>query len=204
MGHYRRNINQSNYSDVAQSLGLSQGEFPIDRFESLGEFCARALREFSPNFLRDAANGTRRSPAGDKLPLESCYRWEFMRAIFQGLEVRGGVQCEWTGTTKRCLNFYIRDARWAVQLLCEGNQVSIGEHMNRFTFGEHRAWVDNGSIMEWLVVDCRTSVPHDTCGYFSFFLISRGDLKKKLINLSRRRFASLARNLFRRLSESAT
>jgi hypothetical protein len=29
--------------------------------------------------------------------------------------------------------------------------------------------VENGSIREWLVVDCRTSIPEDTCGY-NFFL----------------------------------
>jgi hypothetical protein len=91
-----------------------------------------------------------------------------MRAIFEELGVTCGVQCEWTGTTKGRLGFYIGDACWAVELLCDGNEANIGEHTNRFTCGEYQPWVDDGSIREWLVVDCRTSIPQDSCGFFSF------------------------------------
>jgi hypothetical protein len=165
MEHYRRNINQSNYSHIAQifNIGKEKNEFPIDEFSSLEEFCAKALRAFSPTFLRDAADGRRRSPIGDKLPLEGCYQQEFMRAFSEGLGIRGAVQCKWTGAPAGRVDFYIQDAGWAVELLREGDEVSITEHTDRFSCGRYQPWVANGSIRQWLVVDCRTSVPQDTC-----------------------------------------
>jgi len=87
-----------------------------------------------------------------------------MRAIYSGLGVKGGVVCEWTGTTKGCIDFYIKATGWAVELLREGTPASISEHTSRFTCGQYQDWVEDGSISDWLVVDCRTSIPHDTCG----------------------------------------
>jgi hypothetical protein len=55
-----------------------------------------------------------------------------------------------------------------VELRREGDDVSITEHTGRFTRGKYQSWVEDGSIKQWLVVDCRTSIPQDTCegGFF--------------------------------------
>ena len=137
---------------------------------SLRDFCRQALQKFSSQFLRDAADGRQLSPVGDALPLEAAYQQEFMRAVSEGLGVRTGVLCEWTWTTPGRVDFYIPKMGWAVELLREGNQASISKHTARFTSidGQYRKWVDDGSIKEWLVVDCRASIPQNIrrCPFF--------------------------------------
>ena len=105
-----------------------------------------------------------------------------MRAVSKGLGVRSGVLCEWTSTTHRLVDFYIPQMRWAVELLREGKQTSISQHTSaRFRDGQYSKWVTDGLIKEWLVVDCRTSIPEDICQGPFFLQV----LKKKLIDLSR-------------------
>lgn len=91
---------------------------------------------------------------------------QFLRALSEGLKVSHGVPCEWTGSTKGCL--YIPRMGWAVELLHEGDRASLGKHIGRFTHkdGQYKQWICDGSIKEWLVVDCRTSrsASENTCG----------------------------------------
>ena len=157
-------MNRPDYSYLRHAFGCTQTYFPAGRFESLEDFVKKALREFSPRFFQDSANGRQLSPVGDLLPLEVSYQHEFMRAVSEGLGLRSGVLCEWTATTQGCADFYIPTMRWAVELLREGSQASISQHTARFTSrdGGYREWVDDGTIKEWLVVDCRTSIP----GYY--------------------------------------
>lgn len=173
-------MNRPDYSYFAEAFQCSQEQFPAELFESLRDFCKKALQKFSAQFLWDAADGRRLSPVGDALPLEAAYQQEFMRAVSEGLGVRSGVWCEWTSTTHGRVDFYIPKMRWAVELLREGSQTSITQHTARFTSrdGQYRKWVDDGTIKEWLVVDCRTSIPEDNCGC-PFFL--QGFLRRNLL-----------------------
>ncbi len=154
-------MNRPDYSYVRAAFGCPQLEFPAGRFEPLGDFCKKALREFSPRFLQHVADGRRISPVGDPLPLEASYQQEFMRAVSEALGIRSGVLCEWTATTHGCVDFCIPKMCWAVELLREGSQASISQHTARFTSrdGQYKKWVDDGTIREWLVVDCRTDIP---------------------------------------------
>jgi hypothetical protein len=63
-----------------------------------------------------------------------------MRVISKELGVTCGVQCEWTGTTLGRVDFYIANARWAVELLREGDKASIVEHTGRFTSTRGQYW----------------------------------------------------------------
>ena len=158
-------MNRPDYSYFAEAFQCDREQFPAKQFESLQDFCKKALQKFSPRFLRGAADGRRLSPVGDALPLEGSYQQEFIQAVSEGLGVRSGVLCEWMASTHVHIDFYIPQMRWAVELLCEGNQESISQHTAQFTSkdGQYRKWVDDGSIQEWLVVDCRTSIPEDIC-----------------------------------------
>ena len=172
-------MNQPDCSYFRGAFGCTRTDFPASRFDSLGDFVKKVLREFSPRSLQYLANGRRLSPVGDPLPLEASYQQEFMRAVSEGLGIRSGVLCEWTATTHGCVDFYIPTMRWAVELLREGSQASISHHTARFTSrdGRYRKWVDDGTIREWLVVDCRTGIPgYCRCPFF---------LQKKLTDSSR-------------------
>ena len=93
-----------------------------------------------------------------------------MRAISEGLGVRTGMLCEWTATTQGRVDFYIPEMCWAVELLREGSKASISQRAARFTSagGQYRQWVHDGLVKEWIVVDCRTSIPENisACPFF--------------------------------------
>lgn len=51
----------------------------------------------------------------------------------------------------------ITSPRWGIELLRDGVQLS--QHCNRFVDGAYRQWIDSGHMQDWIIVDCRHTMP---------------------------------------------
>lgn len=67
------------------------------------------------------------------------------------------VISKWPGDDR--IDFMIKDPGWGIQLLREGDR--LGEHCQRFVGNGkyYTPWIRDGSIRDWLIIDCRTSQP---------------------------------------------
>lgn len=68
------------------------------------------------------------------------------------------VISEWSGGGDCRVDFMVKDPGWGIELLREGDR--LGEHCRRFVGnGKYTPWICDGSIRDWLIIDCRTSQP---------------------------------------------
>lgn len=68
------------------------------------------------------------------------------------------VISEWSGGGDCRIDFMVKDPGWGIELLREGDR--LGEHCQRFVGnGKYTPWIRDGSIRDWLIIDCRTSQP---------------------------------------------
>ncbi|KAJ5899436.1 hypothetical protein N7495_004180 [Penicillium taxi] len=90
---------------------------------------------------------------------EATYQDEFYRAAHQVLGYSMNVTSEWSSKGKSRIDFRFAQVAWGVELLREGDQIQ--EHCQRFyPGGTYAPWIAEGSIKDWLVIDCRTTRPN--------------------------------------------
>ena len=130
--------------------------FSFALYPTLATLAETMLRQFSS---RNLASTTRIGPSGATRPVEAAYQDETYRVLHALLGFSAHVTSEWTksGGNGR-LDFQIGGVGWGLELVREGKQLT--EHCHRFEpNGRYWPWVQSGSLADWLVIDCRTSVP---------------------------------------------
>ena len=93
--------------------------------------------------------------------VEAQYRNEFYRAFTSLLGYGVGISSEWShDDSKGRVDFRILDPKWGVELLRNGTKETLKQHYERFLpNGRYYQWISDGSITDWLVIDCRVSTP---------------------------------------------
>lgn len=139
--------------------------FPYHRSPSIESLAEAVLRGFS---LRNLASAARLGTGVAARPVEAYYQDEFYRSLQQVLGFSARIVSEWTGDKDNRIDIRIDDPRWGIELLCDGNR--LGEHCDRFVGnGRYTPWIQNGSLQDWLVIDCRTSFPRKYSRFAPFF-----------------------------------
>lgn len=140
---------------VEHYLTGSTQPFPFHKFPTIEALAATVLKKFSPRSLSSAAHwGT----GGEKIPVEACYQNEFYRVLQTVFGFSSKVISEWSGGGDCRIDFMVKDPGWGIELLREGER--LGEHCQRFVGnGKYTPWIRDGSIRDWLIIDCRTSQP---------------------------------------------
>ncbi|KAJ5899609.1 hypothetical protein N7495_004353 [Penicillium taxi] len=130
-------------------------DFPIDRFPTLDKLCQQILLSFSP---RNFTNAVRIGTAAMVKPYEAAFQDEFYRASHQVLGYAMNVTSEWSSGGRGRIDFRFAQVQWGVELLCNGDR--LNEHCDRFSpGGTYWPWIANGSLKDWLIIDCRTTPP---------------------------------------------
>lgn len=115
------------------------------------------MRGFS---IRNLTSAARLGTGATVRPVEAAYQDEFYRSLHQVLGFSAKVVSEWTGDRDNRIDFMIEGPRWGIELLRDGNRLS--EHCDRFVGnGRYTPWIEDGSLRDWLIIDCRTSFPHE-------------------------------------------
>lgn len=130
--------------------------FPFDRFATVEALAEAVLRGFSRRNFSAARLGTGCSVR----PVEACYQDEFYRSLQQVLGFSAKVTSKWSGDKDNGIDIIVEEPRWSIEIVREGDRLS--EHCGRFVGnGKYTPWIRNGSLQDWLVIDCRTSYPRE-------------------------------------------
>lgn len=130
--------------------------FPTALYPTLPALAEAMLRGFS---MRNLVSTGRIGPAAAPRPVEAAYQDEAYRALHALLGFSAHITSEWSksGSHGR-IDFRIGGVGWGLELVREGQR--LAEHCERFRQnGRYWNWVQDGSLADWLVIDCRTSTP---------------------------------------------
>jgi len=135
----------------------SPRSFPITEFPSLPVFCLEILKKFSRSRLKVSARG-RLGAGSQRRPVESQYQKEFHCGFDSLLGSGHGISSEWSGGGSGHIDFRITEPKWGIELLRDGDRLT--EHCQRFeNSGRYWNWVLNGWIRDWIILDCRHTMP---------------------------------------------
>lgn len=136
-------------------LHLAAPPFP-DKFSCIEDLCFAAVREFSPVALRSEGN---LGAGALERPVEAQFQDEFYRSCYTLLNKHLYLTSEWSGKVKGGrVDFRVRYKKWAVECVREGHDLE--EHIARFhPGGRYHKWIATGEIMEYIILDFRTSEP---------------------------------------------
>ncbi|KAE8391262.1 hypothetical protein BDV23DRAFT_182776 [Aspergillus alliaceus] len=131
-------------------------DFPLERYPNITALAQAVLARFSP---RNISSGIRRfGDAATIRPWEVAYQDEFYRAAHEVLGYAMNVTSEWSSGGQGCIDFRFAQVGWGIELLREGDRLK--EHCERFaSTGTYARWIADGSIKDWLIIDCRTTRP---------------------------------------------
>lgn len=91
-------------------------------------------------------------------PVESTYQDEFYRVAHEVLGYAMNISSEWSSGGNGRIDFRLAQVGWGIELLREGDRLK--DHCERFNpGGRYATWIQDGSIQDWLIIDCRTSTP---------------------------------------------
>jgi hypothetical protein len=113
------------------------------------------MRLFKPSLLKDPP----RRPDGLKyLPSESAYQVEFYRvAASQDIALSAGFG-KLGSKGSGAIDFFLPAKKWGFEFLANGKKI-LG-HIRRFeNTGQYRSWIDQGVMLGYVIIDCRTTVP---------------------------------------------
>lgn len=132
--------------------------FPSTTFPTLTTLCEAILRIFSPKIL--LSSKTALIPAIPSRPPATLFRDEWFRAFHAVVRHGVGIASAWEYGGRDRVDFTIKEPAWGVQVLCEAEDGEIEECCNRLS--------EPGTGMrDWIILDCRRSVPVQGCGMFS-------------------------------------
>lgn len=133
--------------------------FPFHKFPTIAALTTAVLKKFSQRALLSAA---RLGTGGKVIPTESCFQNEFYRILQTILGFSSKVISEWSDDGGSRIDFMLEEPGWGIELLREGDR--LGEHCQRFVGnGRYTPLIHNGSIRDWLIIDCRKSQPRAYC-----------------------------------------
>ncbi len=131
--------------------------FPVERVSSLLNLCEAVLRRFSRKNLLFSLKG-RLATSARLTPPEAQFQDEWYHAFNSLLGHGVAMSSEWSLYGDGRIDFRIVDPAWGIELLRDGDRLT--EHCNRFLDkGTYYRWILNGSIKDWIILDCRHSNP---------------------------------------------
>jgi hypothetical protein len=125
-------------------------------FGGVNELCFAALAHFNPLSLSKHEKRATRSPstAHVRCP-EAQYAFELYRCLYKVLEGKVCLHTEFSYTSDGRLDLYLREKRWAIELLKDGDGTK--QHVQRFNLGgKYHRW---GMIDDHILLDFRTQWP---------------------------------------------
>lgn len=128
-------------------------------FSTVKQMTFAVIKNFRPAQL---SSPSRIGVATTDQPLEARYQHEFYRGLF--VATGGGVltspelfsvpQAHRSG----CIDMFIPGKKWGIELSQEGSK--LGEHDSRYGLqGAYGAWLTSNDIVEYILLDCRTTMP---------------------------------------------
>lgn len=137
-------------------------DFPRNAYPNISSLCLKVLRAFSKEMLLKTKNSQRLGPSGRLQPPEDFFQIEFYRCFWNETDSAVGISSEWSGTSGGRIDFLVPSACWGFELLRDGDRIE--EHCSRFEpGGAYHPWIQDGRIKDWLILDCRHSMPRKTC-----------------------------------------
>ena len=133
------------------------------QFTSLLDLALNVISKFKPSQLHRPIH--RVGPRSmDKLSSEVQYRDEFYRSLFSVSFGNVCVSPEFASARRAGvaghIDFFIPVAKWGVEITQDGTW--LREHSPHFaTSGAYRAWLKSGDMVDYILLDCRTSIPRD-------------------------------------------
>jgi hypothetical protein len=130
--------------------------FPFAKFPTIEKLAEAALRKFSPTQL--LSNSEVLGTGALVRPVEAIYQDEFYRSLFRILGFSAKISSEWSGDKRGRIDFLLPEARWGIEVLRDGDR--LRDHCERFVGnGSYTPWINDGRLVDWLIIDCRTSKP---------------------------------------------
>ena len=115
------------------------------------------LRSFSRSNLLLSREG-RLGASAQVRPTEAQFQDEWYRAFNSLLGHGFAVSSEWSQSEDGRIDFRILGPKWGIELLRDGDRLT--EHCNRFLGkGAYHQWIADGSMKDWIILDCRHSCP---------------------------------------------
>ena len=128
---------------------------------SVRDLYSAVAERFSAKHLRDAQENMRFGPGGRQRAKESAYQDDFYRAYTDLFHFAGNIISEWPCGSGE-LDFYIAEKQWGIDFVRDAS--NMREHLERFCPGRrYYPCIQNGTLKDWLLVDCRTSPPRKKC-----------------------------------------
>lgn len=158
-----------NSSFVEHTYGPSISRpFPFTKYPNIGTMAYKVLQRFSRKMLRMAEQGQRYGPSGKPRPLEATYQDEFYRCFYDEVGPDIAIISERSCVHRGRIDFHMLTPGWGFELLRDGDRLS--EHYERFLpGGMYFQSIQQGLLSDWLILDCRRSLPRRTCKYLSIF-----------------------------------
>jgi hypothetical protein len=79
------------------------------------------------------------------------------------------VKSEWSPCGSGRIDFCFGAMKWGIELLREGDR--LNEHCGRFmTGGVYSSWIQDKLLLDWIIIDCRTTEPRPYSKYSSHSL----------------------------------
>lgn len=138
----------------------------------------KVLQRFSRTMLCMAKSGQRYGPSGKPRPAEAAFQDEFYRCFRDELGPGAGIVSERSCPGQGRIDFYAVTPGWGFELLRDGRR--LAEHCKRFERnGIYNQAIQQGILSDWLLLDCRHTVPRNPCKtplLFLSFIISAIDI----------------------------
>ena len=129
--------------------------FPHDKYRTLPSLVLEVIRNFS---LRSLSAPRPLGVGAIVRPLEALFKDEFYAALHRVLGSAAKVTSEWSGDKGGRIDFRITEPKWGVELLRDGKR--LRENCRRFkNGGAYRKWIQEGWLEDWLILDCRSTMP---------------------------------------------
>jgi hypothetical protein len=132
----------------------------MPHFTSLFDLALDAISKFKPSQLHIPIRRVS-SRSMEKLP-EAQYQDEFYRSVF--FVTLGNVRLSPEFASARRahvagrIDFFIPVVKWGIEFTRDGNRLE--EHSSRFAkSGAYGAWLRSGDMADYILLDCRTSIP---------------------------------------------
>jgi hypothetical protein len=146
-------------------------EVMVCPFVTVQDMTFTIIKTFKPSQL---SLPSRMGEESTNSPTEARYHFEFYCGAFEVTE--GGVQVcpeflSAAGELSGRINLFIPGKKWGIELMREGNR--LAEHDLRFgPFSAYGVWLDLKDMEDYIILDCRTSMPNEGNPRKVTFLIS--------------------------------
>jgi hypothetical protein len=132
-------------------------------YPSVVDLCTAVISKFKPSQMHIPERRVGSSfGTVDALP-EAQYQDEFYRSLFKATAGNVRISPEFASARGAHvigrIDFFIPTARWGIEIIRDGHDLK--QHSSCFEArGAYGAWLKSGDMADYILLDCRTKVPH--------------------------------------------